>query len=181
LYDTLKYLNTFDLEQHRALFANKAKRSRYFIAYPAKVDRPEERGAQSELGARYFEGAAAGTIMIGERPSNEHFDRLFPSPDAVIPLPHDAQDVEDVITDLDRQPDRQDRIRRTNVVDALLRHDWVYRWETVLRIAGLEPLPALSKRKQRLSELAETMHGDDATDSVPYRTTSATLLNERSE
>src|SRR5437016_2306342 len=77
-YDTITDLHTHDLEEHRFLVASMAKRSRYFLVGPAKWDRPDERATQSEMGSRFFEGAAAGTIMIGERPRNEHFERLFP-------------------------------------------------------------------------------------------------------
>ena len=45
-------------------------------------------------------------------------------------------------------------MRSTNVIQSLLRHDWVYRWEAVLRMAGLEPMPQLLKRKETLRRLA---------------------------
>jgi hypothetical protein len=66
-----------------------------------------------------------------------------------------------VIKDLDGDPERQDRIRRTGVVRALMRHDWVYRWEAVLKAAGLEPKQGVLERKERLSKLAKVVlqHG----------------------
>jgi hypothetical protein len=154
VYDTLKDLHAYSLEEHRLLVTSMAKRSRYFVVNPAKCNSPGERGDQSEMGSRYFEGAAAGTIMIGERPHNEHFDQAFFWPDAVVHLPGDARTIEDILVEMDRQPDRQDKIRRTNVMQALLRHDWVYRWETVLALAGLPPMPELARRKRRLAELS---------------------------
>src|SRR5262249_5515207 len=54
--------------EHRALFAKVAKRTRYFIVNPGLIDRPDVRGDQVVIGNRYFEGAASGTIMVGERP-----------------------------------------------------------------------------------------------------------------
>jgi hypothetical protein len=155
VYDTIKDLHCHDLEQHRFLVSSMAKRSRYFVVYPAKWDKPDERGTQSEMGARYFEGPAAGTIMIGEQPSNERFKSEFFWPDAVVQLPYDPRKIEEVIREMDQQPHRQEQIRRTNVVQALLRHDWVYRWETVLQTAGLEPMPELVKRKKRLVDLSK--------------------------
>src|SRR5438552_3349959 len=77
------------------------------------------------------------------------------STDAVVPLPLDSRGIAAVIRELDQQPERQERIRRTNVVQSLLRHDWVYRWEAILTLAGLPPMPELVKRKERLAELAE--------------------------
>jgi hypothetical protein len=157
LHDSLAGDQCLDSKEHRALFANVVKRSRYFIVNPALIDRPETRGNQIEIGNRYFEGAAGGSILVGECPYNGEFERLFPWPDAVIHLPYDSSNIDTIINDLDSDPERQDRIRRTNVVQALTRYDWVYRWETILETVGLEPLPGMSKRKERLRALAATV------------------------
>jgi hypothetical protein len=153
VHDTIDSLRPHNLEEHRLLMANIAKRSRYFIVNPGKIDRPDETGGQSEFGYRYFEGAAPGAIMIGERPKNPEFDKIFYWEDAVIDLPFGSDQIRQVIEELDRQPERQMRIRQKNILECLLHHDWVYRWETVLGLAGLPPLPGLAKRKQRLKDL----------------------------
>ena len=106
------------------------------------------------MGSRFFEGAAAGTIMIGERSGNEQFEKEVSWPGAVIELPRDSQGIGEAIREMDGQPDRQAEMRSTNVIQSLLRHDWVYRWEAVLRMAGLEPMPQLLKRKETLRRLA---------------------------
>jgi hypothetical protein len=156
LYDTIGGNQAIDLKEHRALFANAAKRSRYFLVYPGKFDEPHETGRQVEFGYRYFEGTASGAILVGERANNAVFPKLFDWPDAVIQLPHDSGDIDLVIKELDGDPERQDRIRRTNVAQTLLRHDWVYRWEAILNAAGLEPTRGMLERKDRLKRLAET-------------------------
>lgn len=154
VYDTLNDLHTYNVEQHRFLMANMAKRSRYFIVNPGKIDSPDETGGQSEFGYRYFEGAAPGTIMIGEIPKNREFGKIFNWPDVVVHLPFGSDKIDTIINELDMQPERQEKIRRNNVVQSLLHHDWVYRWETVLKIAGLEPMPELLERKKRLRDLS---------------------------
>jgi hypothetical protein len=126
---------------------------------PGLIDRPDKRGNQIEIGNRYFEGTAAGAILVGERPNNQEFDKLFDWPDVVIPLPYNSSDV-NLIRELDKQPERQDRIRRTNAAQALLRHDWVYRWETILKTAGLEPMPELLQRKEHLRTIAAAVWQD---------------------
>ncbi len=155
VYDTIADLHTADLEQHRFLLTSLAKRSRYFTVGPAKFDSPQERGEQNEIGLRFFEGAAAGTIMIGERPRNENFQRAFPSAETVIELPDDPGAIESALHELDREADWQERQRRINVAQALRRHDWVYRWETILSSAGMPPLSQLRERKQNLMRLAD--------------------------
>lgn len=154
LYDTIDGEHVFSPHEHRFLFANAVKRSRYFIVNPGRRSRVDITRGQSEFGNRFFEGAAAGAIMIGERPKNREFDKYFDWPDAVIDVPFGATNIDEVIRELDREPERQERIRRNSVAQSLLRHDWVYRWEAVLKIAGLDPMPQLLERKKRLKDLA---------------------------
>jgi hypothetical protein len=153
LHDSMGGSQAINSKEHRALFANVAKRSKYFIVNPGKIDEQHEKGRQMEAGNRYFEGAAAGAIMVGERPDNEVFERLFDWPDAVTHLAYDSDDIDVVIRDLDADPERQDRIRRTGIVQALIRHDWVYRWEAILETVGLEPMQRALERKDRLRKL----------------------------
>lgn len=155
IYDTIHRMDTFYPRQHRSLMANIAKRSRYFIANAAKIDRQFETHGQSEIGYRFVEGAASGTVMIGEPPENEEFRKHFDWPDAVIHMPFDSPDIAKILADLDSQPERLEEIRRNNVVQSLLRHDWVYRWRAILDMFGLEPRPALLTREARLKNLAE--------------------------
>ncbi len=154
VYDSINGEQVINTDQHRLLFANMAKRSRYFIVNPGKIDCPEETNHQSEIGPRYFEGASSGTIMIGEYSKNEEFEKTFHWPDAVVHLPFGSGEIESIINQLDSQPERQENIRRKNVVQSLLHHDWVYRWEDILKIAGLEPMPELLERKERLLDLS---------------------------
>jgi hypothetical protein len=46
-------------------------------------------------------------------------------------------------------------IRKNNVIQSLLRHDWAYRWKAILDMVDLEPMPALNVRVKRLKRLAE--------------------------
>jgi hypothetical protein len=68
-----------------------------------------------------------------------------------------------VIRALKAQPERLAAARSRNVVNALLRHDNVYRWRDVLGIAGLPETPALRQRQNRLEALAEAVMRDDDT------------------
>jgi hypothetical protein len=70
-------------------------------------------------------------------------------------MPCDSNDIDLIIRDLDRDPERQDRMRRTGVAQALIRHDWVYRWEAILKAVGLEPMQWALERKNLLGKLAE--------------------------
>ena len=155
IYDTIRRMETLYPREHRSLMANIAKRSRYFLANAAKIDRQFETHGQSEIGYRFVEGAASGTVMIGESPGNEVFRKYFDWPDAVIHVPYDTMDIAKILADLDSQPERLAEIRKNNIVQSLLRHDWVYRWRAILDIVGLKPRPALFAREKCLKKLAE--------------------------
>ncbi len=154
VYDSTSADQVLDPVQHRELYARTLKRSRYFIVNPGLIDRPDIRGNQIEIGYRYFDGVAAGAINIGERPKNDVFPRLFDWPSSLIDFPYSSTDFEKSVQELERDPEKLAGIRRANVHQALLRHDWVYRWEMVLKAIGLEPLPKLQERKEHLQNLA---------------------------
>jgi hypothetical protein len=155
LHDTMSPEQVSEVTEHRQLLANIAKRSRYFIVNPGLINRKDIRGEQIEIGSRYFEGSAAGTIMLGERPTNGEFEKLFDWPDPMIHVPYNSAEINNTITALDSDPQALDRMRRTNVKQSLLKHDWVYRWEAILQATGIEPLPNLSQRKETLHNLAQ--------------------------
>jgi hypothetical protein len=156
MYDTINSLDGYDLEEHRQLFANMAKRARYFLVNPGKINKAKETGGQHEFGYRYFEAAAAGTLMIGERAhNNKEFDRIFHWDGAVTDLPFGSDRVGDIIREVEMDPERRSQIRKRNITECLLHHDWAYRWEFMLQLAGLAPLPGLVQRKERLRQLAK--------------------------
>jgi hypothetical protein len=156
LHDTAPVSETdvFDHRQHRNVLANIAKRSTYFMVAPGKMDHPEETGGQSEVSFRYFEGAAAGAVLLGQTPQSPTFQEVFGWPDAVIDIKPDGSDVIKVISDMNRQPERIRAISRRNATQALLRHDWIHFWKQIFDVAGLQIGSGAAARIQRLSELA---------------------------
>lgn len=155
IYDTTSADRVLDPAEHRKLYANILKRSRYFMVNPALIDRPDIRGSQIEIGYRYFDGIAAGAILVGERPVNGVFKSLFDWPDSLMDLPYSSPEIGAVMRRLDERPDEQEHLRQQNVRQALQRHDWAHRWEAILERAGLDPLPGLAARKARLGRLGE--------------------------
>lgn len=155
IYDTFENMSTLLPRDHRILLANITKRSRYFLANAAKIDCKSETHGQGEIGPRFFEGVASGTVMIGEHPENDAFRKHFDWPDAVIRMPFDAPHIAEVLAELDSQPERLAEIRKNNVVQSLLRHDWAYRWREILDMVGLKPRDALIDREKRLKKLAD--------------------------
>jgi hypothetical protein len=141
-------------QEHRTMTANLLKHSRYFITNHAKANLPEHINGQMEIGYRFFEGAAAGTVMLGCPPQNKIFDRYFDWQDSVISVPFDEPNIGEIITKLERQPSRIARIRQQNICNSLLRHDWSYRWQEILAVAGLKPSIKHLKHQAYLQQLA---------------------------
>ena len=144
--------------EHRLLLASLLQRSRYFIANRARANQADSTG-RDEISARFFEGAAAGTVMLGEPPATAEFTNQFDWSDAVVRLPFDSPDVGEALVELDRDPQRLARIRRDNVCNAALRHDWVHRLRTVFEAVGIPPTEAMLEREKRLCALAAMTSG----------------------
>lgn len=154
-----------DFREHRQMTADLIQRSRFFIVNPAKVDLQNETGGQQEIGYRFFEGAAGGSIMIGRPVDSERFRNAFDWPDAVIPAPADGRAIGGFLAELDSEPERLERCRRESIRNILLRHDWAYRWETMLAHLGIAPHQRLAERKATLARHA----GATANESGPAR------------
>ena len=163
IYDTLEAGGgsvVADYREHRELMANFVKRSRFFLVAPGKMNQPEETRGQVEVPFRFYEGAAGGAVLVGQAPDCEHFREMFDWEDVVVPTAPDGSDIAEVLARLAKEPERIREISRRNAAEALLRHDWMYRWKEILRIVGLEPLPAMEARENRLKELAEVARND---------------------
>lgn len=158
LFDTYEPKNVWpvkDHREHRQMTSNLLKRSQFFIVNPAKMDQDFETGRQIEIGPRYFEGCAPGTIMIGNYPNNEIFTNNFSWPDSVIQIPENYSEIGDFLFDLKSQSDRLRTIQKNNIRNSLLRHDWVYRWIEILNILGMKLTPEINERVWHLKKLAE--------------------------
>lgn len=141
-------------EEHRRMLATILKHSRYYFANRSYVNMKEYANGRDEISARFYEGAASGTVMIGEAPRTETFKQQFNWPDAVIHVPFDSPGIGDVLAALDSEPERLEAIRRNNVREAALRHDWLYRIQAVFNILSLEPTREMRSRAQLLNEIS---------------------------
>jgi Glycosyl transferases group 1 len=140
--------------EHRRMLATILKHSGYYFANRSRVNEPEYIAGRDEISARFYEGAAAGTVMIGEAPRTEEFKRQFDWPDAVVHVPFDSTDIGRILADLNGDPERLRVVRRDNVREAALRHDWLHRIQVVFDVLGLAPTEAMRVRAQRLDQIA---------------------------
>lgn len=153
--------------EHRLLLASILQRSRYFIVNRSRANEPEFTMGHDEFGNRFYEGVAAGTVMLGEPPRSEEFEKQFGWPDAMIRLPFDSPHIGEVLIDLDRDPQRLARIRRDNIRNAALRHDWVHRLRTVFETVAIAPTEAMVAREKRLHAVAASALAASAGEDQP--------------
>ncbi len=172
--DRMYHFDTFtnnpsivDHTEHRRKLADFIRRCRYFIVNEAKTDQTREIEGQSEVGYRFFEGAAAGTVMLGVKPTAPAFERLFGWDDAVIGVEPSGSDIGQVIETLDQDPQRRDAIRRRNLTNSMRRHDPAHRWRTVLETVGLEETAGITMRIDQLAERADAIGRADVTGCDP--------------
>lgn len=140
--------------EHRRMLATVLKNSRYYVANRSYVNKPEFTAGRDEISARFYEGAAAGTVMIGEAPRTEEFKRRFDWEDAVVHVPFDSPNIGDLLAQLEGDPGRLQAVRRNNVVQAALRHDWLHRIQVVFERLGLQPTQQMMARAEVLDGIA---------------------------
>ena len=156
LYDTTGGFSVIDYKEHRSMSANIIKRSKYFIAYKHNTNLADSiTGGQEELGARLFEGIAGGAVLLGIPPACDAYEECFDWQDAVIEIPFEETNINEVLSELEFQSERVEKIRQNNIINALRRHDWVYRWEKILETVGMSPMPEVNLRKANLEKLSK--------------------------
>ncbi|MEY6432068.1 glycosyltransferase [Thioalkalicoccus limnaeus] len=143
-----------DYSSHRQMYANLCKRSRVFIVAPGKVDQVRQTGGQADIGYRYFEGVAAGAVLVGSAPDADAFRSNFDWKDSIVEIRADGRNAYGVVRDLLADTGRLEAISVQNMVMALRRHDWAHRWLTMFERAGLPEPTGLVRRVARLEEAA---------------------------
>ncbi|MCB1122946.1 MAG: glycosyltransferase, partial [Verrucomicrobiae bacterium] len=155
IYNTVHLSTLDDYTANRKYLSDILKRTLFFEVNPAKFDGIVESKFQHEFGYRYFEGIAAGCILVGLENRNPNFEKLFPWEDVLIELPTDSEEIVPFLLNLYEQKDRLRHISRANTRGALLYHDFAYRWERTLAAAGLKPTEKLLQRREALFVEAE--------------------------
>ena len=75
----------------------------------------------------------------------------------MVPVEFDEPNIVEIIAELDAQPELVKQIQTNNVVNSLLKHDLVYRWEQILTELGMPSTPAMEARKARLKAMADSL------------------------
>jgi hypothetical protein len=143
--------------EHRLLLASLLQHSRIYLAHRSRVNEPDMNPGTPEISGRFYEGTAAGAILVGEPPASEEFRRQFDWEGAVTQVPFDSPEAKEIAEVLGWDVETTERIRRANVRNSALRHDWVHRLRTIFDRLGLPPTQAMLAREEQLRGLAASL------------------------
>jgi hypothetical protein len=135
--------------EHRFRYSNILKRSKYFLCYFAKI-KSQELGGQLEFGLRYFEGLAAGCVVLGSRRSSPEFDKFLGWQDSVIEMPFECPNASEILRQLDRDADRLREISARNVRRSLEGNDHAHRWKTIVDRLRLSEDYHMTRRQEEV-------------------------------
>ena len=142
-----------DPREHRYMLANILKRSRFYITNRGHINNPAITAEHDSISARFYEGAAAGTIMIGVPPRTPQFSEEFDWPDANIPMPFDSPDIGEFLAQITNDSDRMRSISARNICQAALKHDWLHRIQSVFDTLGVPATEKMQARAKLLNEI----------------------------
>lgn len=117
-----------------------------------------QRHVQEEFGPRYYEGAGAGAIQLGDAlRTNPAFLKHMDWEDAVIETPFHCVHMPELLEEIEGRTEWVEALRRTNVANCLTRHDHLNRWDEVLKLAGFDQTPGAAARRARLQAQADAL------------------------
>lgn len=160
------YLTTFshprapDWRQQRKQFWSVLSRSRISIGFAPDATQIRFQGLPV-VSARWYEGLAAGCVMVGKRPEAPIFTELFYWPDSAIELPQDPKEAPKFIEDLLSQQERLSRAHLRNHLMMLRHHDARLAFARICRSLGLgipqgakQEMEKLERRVEQVAVLA---------------------------
>jgi hypothetical protein len=131
------------------------RRSRFVMSFSfregAKI---KEAQGEEAVPSRIFEGIATGAVLLGTSPKFSQYYRLFDWEDMCIEVPENSDHIPEFYKEISMDINRIQRASILNTYNSLLKHDWAYRWEAMLKILELPAPNGLAVRKSILAEQA---------------------------
>jgi hypothetical protein len=143
-----------DPVEHRFLLGNLLRRGRYYIANRARFNETEITMGRDEISSRFYEGAAAGTVMLGEPPRSSVFEAQFDWPNALIRFHLDSTDIALLLAELGADPERLSRVQRSTSGMPLYATTGSIVFATFSRVLASPPAAEMVAREEQLRALA---------------------------
>jgi hypothetical protein len=130
-YQVARAPQAIDLSENQDLLARLCQSSRIQVSWPVEMTNPQRAEENSPITARWFEAAASGSVVVGSRPWNPEFERLFPYSGFVREIdPASRGDAERVVmeslTELDDSSERRSLAEHVRT-----HHTWERRWQEI--------------------------------------------------
>lgn len=158
-FDTLLDARLADGREHRRHYYEQIARSRAFVANPARFDLPELCGAAQEVGLRYLEALACGTVVLGGHAGSPVLRRVLVDPPGFVELAVDAEhlglDVQELLGDHRTLLE----LGLANRSLAVAHHDVLHRWQLMAAELGLALTPGANVRGDALAAAADALQG----------------------
>jgi|GEM_PF-297670 len=161
------YPHVTDWRQQRKGFWNVLSRTRISLAFAPDPTQSRFRDLPV-INARWYEGLAAGCVMVGKPPATPVFSELFDWPDAVIELPKTPADAPAFVEGLLDQHKRLARAHLRNHLMMLRRHDARLIFQEMCQVLGVDLPAGVGQEIERLQRRSEEVSalGGAATEEI---------------
>ena len=139
MHSTFSGSEVYNVRDHVALLKRLLERSKISLCFEG--GQLERFRGRSPLLYRWFEGWAAGCVIVGKKPLDSGVETLMGWQDSTLGIPDHPDEVIPFFEALLQDETRLEEISRRNYVECRLRHDWRYRLRDMLEKLHL-PLPA---------------------------------------
>jgi hypothetical protein len=164
LYSTFAGAEVYDVRDHLALLNRLLGRSKISLCFEASY--LQRFKGRSPLLYRWFEGWAAGCVIVGKKPVDKGIEALMGWQDSTLGIPDDLEDLIPFVESLLQDEPRLQEISWRNYVECRLRHDWRYRLRHMFEKLNL-PLPAqLIEQIEQLQRYKQHQQGCSQFDSI---------------
>lgn len=136
-YQTAHAPLAINLLENQQLLGRLLQSSKVHMNWAMESTHPERAEDGGPIVARFFESAACAGVVVGSKPRNAAFDRLFPYEGFVREIPATAPDATHEILSA-ALADTSGRSERLSLAhDTLSRHTWKARWRRMAEMSNL--------------------------------------------
>ncbi|MEX0268731.1 glycosyltransferase [Leptolyngbyaceae cyanobacterium UHCC 1019] len=162
VHSTFSGAEVYDVRDHIALLNRLLERSKISLCFEG--GHLHRFRGRSPLLYRWFEGWAAGCVIVGKKPLDRGVERLMGWQDSTLGIPENPNEVIPFFEALLQDESRLQEISWRNYVECRLRHDWRYRLRDLFEKLQL-PLPVrLSEQLDQLQRYKQYQQGRNQLD-----------------
>lgn len=157
LHSPLGNLSGPSVHLERGMLFKLLQRTRISLAFHLYVEPQGGRPRSMMVTSRWLESLLSGCIVAGRRPVSRMADEMLCWPGATLELSQDPQAAADELESLLARDEGLAQQRRSNMSQALNRHDWRYRIQDFCRLMNLPVSDALGNDLTCIQDLSTSL------------------------